>query len=173
VVVCKLWKIVVVTLLALAGLLLTIGFFYYHGFNVSKVDRSNALQVTLPVTPEPSVASGSTDFFTDYRLERDKLRSEQSDLLREAMRLAKSDEARQRAQQEMLRIIRDKQQETDMENLIRANGFADALVFVRDNSVSAVVRSTTLSRNEAMKVADVISRVCGVKAEDITISAKP
>jgi len=67
----------------------------------------------------------------------------------------------------------DKQRESEMENLIKARGFSDALVFVRENSVSAVVKTSTLSREEVIQVADAISRVTGVKAEDITISAKP
>jgi len=47
------------------------------------------------------------------------------------------------------------------------------LVFVRENSVSAVVKTSALSREEVIQVADAISRVTGIKPEDITISAKP
>ena len=67
----------------------------------------------------------------------------------------------------------EKQREAEMENLIKAKGFGDALVFVRDNSVSAVVKTTALSREEVVQVAEVISRIAGIKPEDITVSAKP
>ncbi|WP_425061160.1 hypothetical protein SCACP_19390 [Sporomusa carbonis] len=138
-----------------------------------RADRSNAMQVTKPVAPDQVVPAMAPDFFTEYRLERDKIRSERSDLLREAIKNAKTDEAKQQAQEVILKMTLEKQREAEMENLIKAKGFTDALVFVRDNSVSAVVKTTSLTREEVVQVAEVISRIAGVKPEDITVSAKP
>lgn len=139
----------------------------------AKADRSNAMQVTKPVVSEQPTQVMSTDFFTEYRLERDKMRSEKSDLLRETIKSAQTEDIRQKAQESVLKMVQEKQREAEMENLIKARGFSDALVFYRDQSVSAIVKTSTLSREEVIQVADVISRVSGVKAEDITISAKP
>lgn len=139
----------------------------------SKVDRSNAIQVTRPVVSEQVVPVAGPDFFTEYRLERDKARSERSDLLREIIKNSKTDNAKEKAQESVLKMVLEKQRETEMESLIKAKGFSDALVFIKDNSVSAVVKSESLSREEVVQVADVISRVSGCKAENITISAKP
>ncbi len=139
-------------------------------YRSARVDRSNAMQVLRPVTEQAPAVS---DFYTEYRLERDRVRSERSDLLREALKSAKTDESRQKAQDAVLKLVLEKQRESEMENLIKAKGFADALVFVRDNTVSAVVKTQTLSREEVMQVADVIGRVSGAKPEDITISTKP
>ena len=139
----------------------------------AKVDRSSAMQVTKNVTVEQDIAVNNLDFFTEYRLERDKIRSERSDLLRESIKEAKNDEARVRAQDIVLKMITEKQKEAEMESLIRARGFADSLVFIRENSISAIVKASSLSREEVVQVADVISRVSGVKVEDISISAKP
>lgn len=139
----------------------------------AKVDRSNAMQVTKQVAADNALQVSAPDFFTEYRLERDKVRSERSDLIRDIIKNAKTDDMRQKAQESVLKMALDKQRESEMENLIKARGFSDALVFVRENSVSAVVKTSTLSREEVIQVADAISRVTGVKAEDITISAKP
>lgn len=138
----------------------------------AKVNHSNAMQVTTMVT-EPIIPASSPDFFIEYRLERDKLRSERSDLLRESIKNAKTDDSRNQAQDIILKMITEKQKETEMESLIKSRGFADALVFIRENSVSAIIKTTSLSKEEVIQVADVISRVSGVKAEDISISAKP
>ncbi len=159
--------VIMVVILGIAGLA---GIEYYRQV---KADRSNAMQVTKTVTVEQVVPAASPDFFTEYRLERDKNRSERSDLLRESIKTASSEEARQHSQDAILKLMQEKQHEAEMENLIKARGFADALVFIRDNSVSVVVKTTSLSREEVIQVADIISRVSGVKAEDITISAKP
>ncbi|MDT8901065.1 SpoIIIAH-like family protein [Anaeroselena agilis] len=146
-------------------------FAYGREYRSARVDRSNAMQVIRPV-PE-QIAPAVSDFYTEYRLERDRVRSERSDLLREALKNAKTEESRQKAQDAVLKLVLEKQRESEMENLIKAKGFADALVFVRDNAVSAVVKTHTLNRDEVMQVADVIGRVSGAKPEDITISAKP
>lgn len=145
----------------------------YIGERRAKVDRSNAMQVAKPLVSEQVIPVASPDFFTEYRLERDKVRSERSDILREVVKNAKSDEARQRAQDSVLKLVLEKQRELEMENLIKSRGFSDALVFLRDNSVSAIVKTNSLTREEVIQVADIISRVAGIKAEDITISAKP
>jgi len=139
----------------------------------ARVDRSTAMQVTKSVTVEQVIPASIPDFFTEYRLERDKIRSERSDLLRESIKNAKNDESRDHAQDIVLKMIMEKQKEAEMENLIRARGFADSLVFIRENSVSAIVKANSLSRDEVVQVADVISRATGVKVEDISISAKP
>lgn len=165
------WRRRIVWILA-AVLIAAVVVVVYQQKNVAKVDRSNAMQVTKAVAPDiaPVVTS---DFFTEYRLERDKLRSERSELLRDIMKNTKSDETRQRAQDSVLKLTVNKQKESDMENLIKARGFADALVFIQDSSVSAVVKTSSLSRDEVLQVAEVISRVCGIKPEEITVSAKP
>lgn len=138
-----------------------------------KVDRTNAMQVTKPVISEPIMQVSAPDFFTEYRMERDKIRSERVDMLRESIKQARTDDMRQKAQETVLRLALEKQRESEMENLIKARGFADALVFIRENSVNAVVKATSLSKEDVLQVADVISRQAGIKQEDITISAKP
>ena len=139
----------------------------------AKADRSNAMQVVKPIPTEQPALAMSTDFFTEYRLERDRIRSERSDLLREIIQNSKTDESRQKAQDAVLKMVLEKQRESEMENLIKARGFSDALVLMRDNSVSAIVKTQSLTREDVLQVAEVISRVSGFRQEDITISAKP
>lgn len=137
-----------------------------------KIDRNNIIEVGKPVAIE-QLSPSVPDFFTEYRIERDKFRAERSEIVRENLKNAKNEEVRGKAQEFALKTVLEKQQETEMENLIKAKGFADALVFVRDNSVSVVVKSVALSRDEAVQIADIINRTSGIKTEDITISAKP
>lgn len=143
---------------------------------IAKRDYNRAMSVAKPVVvtpPEQAVPVVALDFFVEYRMERDRLRSERIDLLREVAKSSKDDDVpRQKAQDVMMKITLDRQKELEMENLIKARGFADALVFIRENSVNAIVKANTLSREEVIQIADVISKSTGIKAEDITISAK-
>lgn len=169
----KMRKGILIVMTVLTVCVLGLGIIGLMGGSQARVDRSNAMQVAKPVSPEQVIPVASPDFFTEYRLERDKVRSERSDILREVVKNAKSDEARQRAQDSVLKLVLEKQREMEMENLIKAGGFNDALVFLRDNSASAILKTDSLTRDEVIQVADIISRVAGLKAEDITISAKP
>ena len=139
----------------------------------SAADRRNAMQVVKPMAQDPVPLSTAPDFFTEYRLEREKIRSERSDLLREVMKHARTDDMRVKAQETVLKIAIDKQRESELENIIKSKGFADVIVFIRDRSVSPVVKTTVLTKEEVLQVADIITRTAGVKAEEISISAKP
>ncbi len=139
----------------------------------ARVDRSTAMQVAKTLPLEQVIPINSPDFFIEYRLEREKIRSERSELLRESIKNAKNDDSRSRAQDIVLKMIMEKQKESEMESLIKARGFTDSLVFIRENSVNAIIKANSLSREEVVQIADVISRVSGVKIEDISISAKP
>lgn len=164
----KMKKNLVVFLLVLLGML--ISSIYHVSSREVKADKSNAMQVVKTVEAEPLA---KVDFFTEYRLERDKLRSERAELLRESIKNANTEERRQAAQENVLKMVQEKQRETEMESLIKAKGFADVLVFCRQDSVSAVVKANSLSQDEVVQVADVIGRISQVKQENITISTKP
>jgi len=170
---CKVNRKKIIFIGVLAFLVLILEFGDISSLFQARVDRSTAMQVTKSVITEPIIPVNSPDFFTEYRLERDRIRSERCDILRDSIKNAKNEDTRIHAQDTVLKIIMEKQKEAEMENLIRAKGFADALVFIRDNSISAVVKATSLSREEVIQVAEVISRISGIKVEDISISGKP
>lgn len=169
----KIRKMVLIAMaIAVLGLVLFQLVASYQNRLPSKVDRTNAMEVTKPIVAEQAVIA-IPDFFTEYRLERDKIRSERFDLLKDMMKTAQNEDAKQKAQDAIMKLVLEKQREYEMENMIKARGFQDALVLVQDNSVNAVVKTGSFSREDVLQVADVIRRVTGVKAEDITISAKP
>ena len=161
------WRWLVYFAIAL-GILVV--YFTYRQAQETKADRSNAMQVAAVAELEPPPVK--EDFFTEYRLERDKLRSERAELLRESLRGAATEEGRRAAQEGILALSREKEREAEMESLIRAKGFSDALVFCREHSVSAVVKAPSLTQDEVVQVADVICRLGGVRQEDVTISVK-
>ena len=74
-------------LLGVCVLLLVFSMFGYKVYenNEARVNRSNAMQVTKTITTDQVLPPSIPDFFTEYRLERDKLRSERSEILRESI----------------------------------------------------------------------------------------
>lgn len=148
----------------------TIGgaFYYLYHPSQSPPAEQASLAVTKPVVPE-----ATPDFFVEYRLERDRLRSEKADVMREILQSATSDESRSKAQDAVVQLVVDKQKETEVENLLKGRGFSDALVLIRDQAIQIIVKAPTLTKEDVLQISHIVKQVTGVKEEQIQISAKP
>lgn len=120
-----------------------------------------------------SSADGGQDLFVEFRLEREQARSLQLDLLREVLNNANlGDNAHERALQAWLAITQDIAREVDIENLIRAKGFADAVVVLRDGKATVMVKAASLTQEEVFRIADIAVRLAGLSYEDVTVMAR-
>ena len=120
----------------------------------------------------PTVGGGE-DLFIEFRLQRDQVRSEQLDLLREVLNNESlGSAAKDQALGVWLRITQDLGLEVDMENLIRAKGFADAVVVLREGQATIMVKAASLTPEEVLRIADIAVRIAGIRFEDITVLAR-
>lgn len=127
----------------------------------------------LPTAAPIEVATPESNFFVDFRLDRERARSEQKEILKEVMANPGSDEAsRKDANQRMLLLAETVAQEIEIENLIRARGFEDALVFINNGSATVIVKAQSLTPAQAAQIADAVIRTAGIKREKISIQAK-
>lgn len=55
------------------------------------------------------------------------------------------------------------------ENLIKAKGFEDAILFVSDDYINVVVKSDGLEAKDIAQITDVITKSTGVSLDRITI----
>lgn len=126
----------------------------------------------VPVSAVSEVTA-ETDDYIELRIARDKNRSEARDLLAEAAE-AETDDARRREKQDALWLAdKNRQIESELETVIKARGFGDALVFCQSDTVTALVRTESLQHDEVTELAGLIMRISGVKEEHILIRAKP
>jgi len=124
------------------------------------------LALSLITPPE----GASRDLFIEFRLEREQARAAQLELLREVLDNASlSQEARDRALSLWLSITEAMGKEVDIENLIRAKGYADAVVILGDGKATILVKAATLTREDVIRIADLAVRVAGLRYEDITV----
>lgn len=118
--------------------------------------------VVVTVAPVPTK-------FAEYRIEREKVRSRQIDLL-DGM-LAENQisiEQRDQLQRELITLVENIAKETELENLLKANGYLDAVVLLESNSATVVV-PVTLSQSEAANIGQLVQRITNVALERITI----
>jgi stage III sporulation protein AH len=113
------------------------------------------------------------NFFVEYRLERDKIRSEQVNLLREMINNPNSNQdLKSRAQNRLLELTKSLEKEMEIESLIRARGYKDAIAFIHQNSVDIIIATSGLQKKDVAKIGDITAKTTGLGLEDITIIEK-
>ncbi|ATW24029.1 SpoIIIAH-like family protein [Candidatus Formimonas warabiya] len=127
---------------------------------------------TISVTENTPVIDGE-DYFVNYRMEREKIRSEQVEILREIVDNPNSvSDVRKEAQEKMLTLTQTMENELKLENLIRAKDFPDAVVLIQPESVMVVLKGAQLTDVDSTKIADLVANTTGCNYEDIIISTK-
>lgn len=122
----------------------------------------------------PANEQSGRDYYIDSRLERERTRAQQVELLKELTNNAGVDAAtKKEAYARLLKITEDMGKELEMENLIRARGFEDALVYLGASAATVLVKAGDLNKTEVAKIADIVARVSGIRLENITILPKP
>lgn len=107
--------------------------------------------------------------FDEYRLERDRTRSVQVEMLQAALgETDLAEEQRSQITAELMAVIKRSEREMQTEALLRARGFADAVVVTTDNGATAVVPAV-LTREDAAVVGDLVARNIGVAIDRVTI----
>ncbi len=113
------------------------------------------------------------DFFIEYKLERDKARSEQINIFRELINNPNSDQATKKEAQNMMLALTDKmEKEMEIESLIRARGYKEALAYIHVEAVDVIIHTNGLEKEDVAKVGDIIVKVTGFNTEDVTIIEK-
>ncbi len=114
------------------------------------------------------------EFFVECRFARDRIRSQQIELYQEvASNPASSAEVRDRAQRELMKLTENMGKETELEKLIVARGFKDAVVLIQPKSATVIVQTRSLSPSEVNKITDLVARTTEIDSENITIIPKP
>lgn len=115
---------------------------------------------------------GGSDYFAASRLSREQARDEAVSTLRE---LTESEDADQTAKDEAAAQISaladDSVAEANIESLIRAKGYADAVVMIGDSSVNVVVAPPDggLQATDVTVIKDIVVSETGVTAGQVKI----
>lgn len=132
---------------------------------------SPGVEAAVPAAEEAE--AGREGFFVEYRLQRERARGRQIEVLKEIINSPSSaQDIRQTAQEQLLGISMSAAEETRVENLLKARGYRDAVVCVDQKGVSVVVDSRDLSHEEEAKIIDLVSRETGFGEQGIIVIPK-
>lgn len=113
------------------------------------------------------------DFFVEYRLERDRTRSQQVDWLREIVNNQNSlEESRKEAQHRLLGIAKTIETEMKLESLLKAENFKDAVVVIDEQSATIIVQVPMLTAVDKNKIVEITSRITGINQQNVKIIPK-
>jgi len=121
------------------------------------------------VLVEPVTVRTIPTKFTEYKLERERMRSRQVELLQNLAYDGQTEgERKEQAQTDLQAYIQKIGRETEIENLLKTQGYLDALVLMDQDAITVVV-PVTLIREEAARIGELVHRLTGIGFEGITI----
>lgn len=111
-------------------------------------------------------------YFEETRLTRQKSRDEALDVLQKSLKNAKISEAEKtQATEKLAGIVQDITTETDVENLVKAKGFADCVAFISDGKISVAVQTKNgeLTKQNVAQIRDIVLSKTAIDSKDIVV----
>ena len=121
---------------------------------------------------ESSLSSNASDYFAQTRLSRQQTRDEALDILEETIDSAgDNEETKKDAVAQTVQITQAMEQETNIENLVKAKGFAECVAFLQNGECTVAVSSENLLDSEAITIKDIVAGQAGSSYDKIKIVA--
>lgn len=123
-----------------------------------------------PDDPGRENYDGVQAFFVEYRLERDRVRGKELELLNDLVNNASATmESRREAEKQILQLVELMEKELIIENMLKAQGYADAIFFSGGNGATVMVQADYLSEEEFWRIADMIAAIAGFPRENVQV----
>ena len=131
----------------------------------SSTDNNTTTQTNATVTSE--------EYFTKSKLERDTMYSQMIESYENVLNSSNALETQKQSATEEIKKINDTKNSIMIcENLISTKGFANNIIFVNGDSVSAIIGVNELKQEEVAQIQNIISRELNAEIENIHISTK-
>lgn len=119
------------------------------GADANELETANIGQVQM--------VNGTQDYFLNCRLNRENARAKAVDLLKDTIANENMNEqTKNDAQKQILDIAKNIESEENIESIIIAKGFDDAVVFINGESVTVTVKTSELTAVDTAKIKDVV-----------------
>ena len=127
-------------------------------------------------TEEPGAAvltNGSTlsSYMVQAKLNREQTRSKNKETLLEVINNNDiGDKEKKKAVKSMVKITENSEMENNIETLLKAKGFNDIIVTIKDNQADVILSDTEVSDEKRAQIEDVIKRKTNISVNNITIT---
>lgn len=134
------------------------------------VSNNKAKEEAKKDKKEEAQPKNATEYFAQAKLARQKARDEVTEMVKGILADTNSSEqAKEEAIKQAAAVAKNIQQESNIENLLKAKGFTDCLVFINGDECSVVVSPGSLVDNAAITIKDVVAGQGGIAMDKIKI----
>ena len=148
------------------------------------VGQSNVLSSAEEGTSTPSssqassgdassstVATSTSEYFAQARINREQSRDEATEMLEEVLKDATvSETEKANALSQVTQIAKDMQSETNIENLVKAKGYAECLAFIQNGACNIVVAvPDQLLESDVVIIKDIVTGQTDITVDNIKI----
>ncbi len=115
----------------------------------------------------------SDTYIVDMKMTREKQRNQLTEQLNEIINNpSTADEAKVEASNMKVSIVKNSDTELQIENLLLAKGYDEAIVFIDGDKANVVVNMEEIKQNDATKIFDIVSNQSGISRENIKLTNK-
>ena len=113
----------------------------------------------------------SDTYIVDMKMTREKQRNQLTEQLNEIINNpSTADEAKVEASNMKVSIVKNSDTELQIENLLLAKGYDEAIVFIDGDKANVVVNMEVIKQNDATKIFDIVSNQSGISRENIKLT---
>ncbi|HOJ83396.1 MAG TPA: SpoIIIAH-like family protein [Bacillota bacterium] len=141
--------------------------------SIDVVTDENLLETEVDI---PVLVSDEDEaaFFVNYRLQRERTRDRSIEMLQSLLDNPNAGaSAKEEAEKMLLDIVQLREQELLVENMVRAQGYEDAVFFYHDEVATVLVKHKGLDKKSFIQIAETVSAAVGVERENIQVMARP
>lgn len=135
--------------------------------NTSKVSESPN---NITATPDSS-SSQTKKFFAEASSNRQKAHDQATEKLKSLIDSQNIDEEiKNEISMQSEELAKNIERESNIENLIKAKGFGECIVFIQNGECSVIVSPGNLKENTAIIIKDIVTGQSGIKGDKIKIT---
>ena len=142
-----------------------------HSLDPGEDDQSPLENDAAGNTPADWELDNSRNFFVEYRLERERVRSQEIDLLQQLVNNPNvSEESKAEAERKLLKIQGCMEIELLVEHALRAQNFDEAILIMQEEGAMVIVAAQDLSSQQILQIAEIAAKSTGLRSSQIKIS---
>ena len=143
------------------------------GALVENTPDNTEVTIENAVNETSAPATSNDQYFTESRLEREKMYSQMLESYQKILNNSQISDAQKEISQSEIKKINDTKNAIMIsENLLKNKGFEDLLIFVNGDSISVVIKAKELSQEQIAQVQNIIVRELKADIENVHISNK-
>jgi stage III sporulation protein AH len=165
-----------IIVITLALLVVAAGYVSTKYGRVMKVDKNDELQTGVADDMSDSAVNNSkvaAGYFIDIKLERESQRASSKQTLKDMIDdESASKEAKAKAENQLLEIVKNSEVEMISEALIKSQGFEDAIVFINDDQANVTIKAKDVTADQISKVKNIVCQKSKLPATKVIVQPR-